>query len=277
MSVSRFANANGLKLHYLDYGNGDAPALVCIHGLTGNAHNFDAVAPHLRHAYRVVSLDVRGRGDSQWGPPENYTYSQYASDLASFLDALDIRRVSLLGTSMGGIISMIYAASHSQRIERVVLNDIGPEFDLAGVERILDSVSEAPREFRDLDEVAAYYRAAYPPLADAPVQSLLGFCRWAVREGENGRQVWKTDPAVRRVRPTGPSSVLPDLWAMYRRITAPVLVIRGAESDLLSPATTQRMRAAHAKTRVVEVPGAGHAPFLTEPEALAALKEFFAC
>jgi esterase len=276
MALSRFINVNGLKLHYLDYGNEGAPALVCIHGLTGNAHNFDFVAPHLEHAYHVLSLDVRGRGDSSWSPPETYTYSQYTSDLAAFLDELNIRRVNLLGTSMGGIISMMYAGSHPDRVERVALNDIGPELDGVGVKRIVQYVGQAPLEFRSLDDVATYYCEIYPTLAGTSAQSLIEFCRPAVREVENGRWVWKLDPAVRRLTQTGGSATLPDLWAAFCRITAPVLVIRGSESDLLSRTTTERMRAAHDKTRVVEVPGVGHAPFLNEPEAVAALKEFFA-
>jgi len=273
MYVNRFAEVNGLRLHYLDHGNEGAPALVCIHGLTGNAHHFDAIAPQFAHAYHVISLDVRGRGDSQWGPPQNYAYTQYVSDLAGFLDLLGIDTVNLLGTSMGGIISMMYAGSYPDRVARLALNDIGPEFNSAGVARIANDVPKAPLEFRDLDEVAQYYRMSYPPMANLQTGILLQFCRWAVKQGENGRWVWKMDPAARQIK----TNERVDLWAMYRRITSPVLVIRGSESDLLSPATTERMRAAHAKTRVVEVPGVGHAPFLTEPEALTGLKEFFAC
>jgi pimeloyl-ACP methyl ester carboxylesterase len=277
MANSCFVQTNGLRLHYLDYGNENAPVLVCIHGLTGNAHNFDAVAPHLARSYHVLSLDVRGRGDSDWGPPETYSYTQYASDLAGVLDTLGVGSASLLGTSMGGIISMIYAAGHPHRVERLALNDIGPELDPAGIERIVQYVSTAPLEFRDLDEVADYYVGTYPIMAGIPRPSLLEFCRSTAKQIDSGRWVWKMDPAVRRPPPAGASTRLPDLWGAYCKVEAPVLVIRGSESDLLSPATVERMRAVHDKTRVVEVPGVGHAPFLTEPEALAGLKEFFGC
>ena len=133
---SRFISANGLKLHYLDFGNPSKPPLVCIHGLSGNAHNFDGLAPHLMNDHHVMSIDVRGRGDSQWGPPGEYTPPVYVSDLALMLDALELDRVTLIGTSMGGIISMIFAGGYPQRVERLVLNDIGPEVDPAGLKRV---------------------------------------------------------------------------------------------------------------------------------------------
>jgi pimeloyl-ACP methyl ester carboxylesterase len=109
MAEDKFVHANGLKLHYLDHGSAGMPHLVCIHGLTGNAHNFDALAAHLARGYHVLSIDVRGRGDSAWGPAGEYLPQNYVSDLAAVLDALEIARVTLVGTSMGGIISLMFA------------------------------------------------------------------------------------------------------------------------------------------------------------------------
>src|SRR5207244_2897774 len=105
MPSSELVKVNGLRLHYLDFGNPTAPPLVCIHGLSGNAHNFDGLAPHLADKWHVMALDVRGRGDSQWGPSGEYTAPVYVSDLVAMLDALNISRTALIGTSMGGIIS----------------------------------------------------------------------------------------------------------------------------------------------------------------------------
>ncbi len=126
MPEDKFQTAGGLKLHYLDFGGEGKPALVCIHGLTGNAHNFDALFPHLTARYRVLALDVRGRGDSAWGPAADYNPQVYVSDLKEFLDALGIKRVSLVGTSMGGVISMMFAGGYPETVEHLVLNDIGP-------------------------------------------------------------------------------------------------------------------------------------------------------
>src|SRR5690348_14280164 len=165
MPEDKFQIVAGIKLHYLDFGGEEKPALVCIHGLTGNAHNFDALAPYLTPRYRVLALDVRGRGDSAWGPALDYNPQVYVSDLKEFLDGLGLKRVSLLGTSMGGVVSMMFAGGYPEAVERLVLNDIGPEIDPAGVMRIMAYISQAPERFNDLAEVRTYYRSIYPPAA----------------------------------------------------------------------------------------------------------------
>jgi len=273
---SRFVSANGLKLHYLDFGNPSKPPVVCIHGLSGNAHNFDGLAPHLSSDHHVMSIDVRGRGDSEWGPPGEYLPPVYVSDLSLMLEALELERVTLIGTSMGGIISMIFAGGYPQRVERLVLNDIGPEINPAGLKRITDYFTEAPSDFKDMAEVAAYYRANYPFLAATPEAELIEFVRWAVKAASDGRLSWKIDPAVRNVPRTGTAAKPMDLWVAYARITARTLVIRGAESDILAPDTAERMGRVLPGAKLVEIPGVGHAPTLTEPEAVAAIREFLA-
>ena len=273
---SRFFNANGLKLHYLDFGNPSAPPLVCIHGLSGNAHNFDGLAPHLTDHYHVISIDVRGRGDSQWGPPGEYAPPVYINDLSQMLEALKLDRVSLIGTSMGGIVSMLFAGGYPQRVERLVLNDIGPEVDPAGLKRITGYFTDAPFDFKDMAEVAAYYRANYPFLAEAPEAELTEFVRWAVKPAADGRLTWKIDPAVRNIPRTGTAARPMDMWVPYTRIAARTLVIRGAQSDILSVATAQRMCRVLPGAKLVEIPGVGHAPTLTEPAAVAAIREFLA-
>ncbi len=273
---SRFFSANGLKLHYLDFGNPSKPPLVCIHGLSGNAHNFDGLAPHLMNDHHVMSIDVRGRGDSEWGPPGEYAPPVYVNDLSLMLEALELDRVTLIGTSMGGIVSMIFAGGYPQRVERLVLNDIGPEVDPAGLKRITDYFTDAPHDFKDLAAVAAYYRANYPFLAATPEPELIEFVRWAVKPAGDGRLTWKIDPAVRNIPRTGTAARPMDMWVPYARITASTLVIRGAESDILSRGTAERMCRVLPGAKLVEVPGVGHAPTLSEPPSIAAIREFLA-
>ncbi len=273
-SKSAFYQANGLELHYLDFGNHGAPALACIHGLSGNAHNFDALAPHLASRYHVISIDVRGRGDSGWGPAAEYNPAVYVKDLDALLNTLGVTRVTLIGTSMGGIISMIFAGGYPERVEKLVLNDIGPEIEPAGLKRITDYFTTARNEFNDLDEVAAYYRENYPFLRDTPQAELVEFVRWAVKPDGRGKLIWKIDPAVRNMPRSGSAARPMDLWVPYARIAAPILVIRGAESDILSAETAARMGRVLRGTRVAEIPGVGHAPTLSEPESLAALRDF---
>jgi len=276
MPTSKFGTVNALRLHYIDYGGEGKPPLICIHGLTGNAHNFDALAPRLGSGFHVRSLDVRGRGDSQWGPPMEYTLPNYVSDLVGLLDALDIGKVTLIGTSMGGLISIMFAGGYPDRVEKLVINDIGPEVDPAGGLRISTYASEAPTDFADLVEVAGYTRKIYPAFANVPEAALTEWVKWSVKPAPGGRLTWKLDPAVRRaMRPSGGSaSRPPDLWVPFTRITAPILVLRGAESDILSPATAQRMCRVLKGVQLVEVPGVGHAPSLSEPESLVAIESF---
>jgi pimeloyl-ACP methyl ester carboxylesterase len=274
MPSSQFITVNGLKLHYLDYGNSAKPPLLCIHGLSGNAHNFDALALSLNDAYHVMSVDVRGRGDSEWGPPGDYNISSYVNDLTAMLEALGIERVTLIGTSMGGMISMGYAGGFPERVTKLVLNDVGPEIDQAGAKRITSYMTSSLTDFADLAEVVEYYRENYPPLRAVPQEALTEFVGWSVKPNAGGRLTWKLDPAVRNTPRTGSGARPVDMWVPFARIAAPVLVVRGAESDILSRATAERMTRVLRNTRLVEVPGVGHAPSLLEPEALNAIKEF---
>jgi esterase len=275
IATSQFVTINGLRLHYLDYGQVGKPVLICIHGLSGNAHNFDALAPHLVLNYHVISIDVRGRGDSQWGSADEYNQAKYSNDLAKLIEQFSFPRVTLIGTSMGGAVAMLYAGGFPERVERIVLNDVGPEVDPAGIRRITDYMSTAPAEFGTLAEVAAYFRQYYPMMRDMPSEELLEFVKWTVRPANDGRLRWKMDPAVRNVPRTGSSARPLDMWVPYARIAVPVLVIRGGDSDILTRATAERMRTVlPGLVTLVEVPGVGHAPSLVEPVALKAIKQF---
>ena len=274
MPEDKFVTVKGLRLHYLDHAAAGMPYLVCIHGLTGNAHNFDTLAPHLTRRYHVLSVDVRGRGDSAWGQPAEYLPQNYVNDLAGILDAAGIARVTLVGTSMGGIISMMFAGGWPDRVERLVLNDIGPEINPAGGMRIASYVGEAPERFKEIGEVAEYYRKNYPPMAMLPEPQLREWVKWSVKPAPDGGLMWKMDPAVRRPMRGGAGQQRLDLWVPYARISCPILIMRGAVSDILAPETAARMRQVHSSAKVAEVPGVGHAPSLTEPESLAAIREF---
>lgn len=274
MASDKFVSANGLRLHYLDHGKDGAPWVVCVHGLTGNAHNFDALADHLRAKYHVIAVDVRGRGDSQWGPPTEYLPQNYVTDLARMLEELGAARVSLIGTSMGGIISIIYAGGWPERVERLVINDVGCEIDPAGAARIAGYVGEAPERFENLGEVVKYYKQNYPPMAKLADDVVAEQVKWSVKPGSDGGLVWKMDANVRRPLRGGTAQQRYDMWVPYARIASPILIVRGGESDILASATAARMCTVHRMAKTVEVPGVGHAPSLTEPAALGAIKEF---
>ena len=263
-----------MKLHYLDHGTDGKPPLVCIHGLTSNAHAFDSLAPHISPHFHVRSIDVRGRGDSGWTAGTEYTPQNYAADLAGILDELKIERVTLIGTSMGGMISILFAGGYPHRVEKVILNDIGPDVDPVGIARISSYVGESPTEFDNLKEVAAYDREHYPQMRNIPEPELIEQVKWSVKPAASGKLTWKMDPQIRKPMRTAARPL--DLWVPFARIEAPVLVIRGAESDILAGRTVERMKSVIRNVESVEVPGVGHAPSLGEPESLAAIRKFLA-
>ncbi len=270
--VDQFIRVGDLNLHYLEWGEAGAPPVIMVHGLSGNAHNFDNLAPHFAPRYHVISVDVRGRGDSDWAADANYSNDAYIADLEGLRQALGFERVSLVGTSLGGRISMTYAGTYPDRVERTVLNDIGPEIDPRGGARIANTTREAVTSFETMEEVIAWHceqRAGFSSLSDADQRAVAGF---AVKNLPNGGYTWKMDPAVR----TDPRRPDPETsWTLAQQIPGPVLLVRGGISDLLSPETAQRMVAEMQDCRMVTVPGVGHAPTLAEPEALGPIQEFF--
>ena len=271
-AVDHFVKVGDLNLHYLEWGDAGAPPVVMIHGLTGNAHAFDNLAPHFAPRYHVISVDVRGRGDSDWAADGNYSNDDYVADLEGLRQALGFERFSLVGTSMGGRISLTYAGTYPERVERTILNDIGPEVDPKGGSRIASSSRDAVTTFATIEEVMAWHRenrVGFGKMSDAQQQVAAGY---AVKSVPGGGYTWKMDPAVR----TDPRRPDPEVsWNLARRIPGPVLLVRGGDSDLLSPEIAQRMMAEMQDCRMVEVPGVGHAPTLMEPEAFGPALEFF--
>lgn len=269
-----FVEANGLRHHLLVRGKPGAAPIVMVHGLAGQAHTFDSVATQLAQDYHVYCLDVRGRGESDWGPADGYHVANYVADLEAIREALGLDRITLVGTSMGGLITMYYSSQYPERVRRAVLNDVGPEISPEGLQRIVGYVGNAPAAFADMRAVVKYYREHYAPMvANMPDDQVADFARWNVRKDDTGLYVWKMDPAIRKFAapPAGP-----DPWEAFRGMKCPVLILRGAQSDVLSSEIAGRMCEAIGDCRVVEVPGVGHAPVLVEPAAKKALQEFLA-
>ena len=196
-AVDGFVRVGALNLHYLEWGEAGAPPVIMVHGLSGNAHNFDNLAPYLATRYHVVSVDVRGRGDSDWAADANYSNDAYIADLEGLRQALGFERISLVGTSLGGRISMSYAGTYPDRVERTVLNDIGPDIDPRGGARIAESTRDAVTSFGTMDEVIAWHReqrVGFSSLGEADQRAFAGH---AVKSLPGGGYTWKMDPAVR--------------------------------------------------------------------------------
>jgi pimeloyl-ACP methyl ester carboxylesterase len=252
--------------------------ILLLHGLTQQSHSFDDVARLLSVRRRCLALDVRGRGESAWGPPEAYTIPEYAKDVLAFLEALGLPAVHLLGTSMGGLIGLSLAAVAPQRLLSLGLNDIGPEIDSRGVARIAGYVAAVPASFETFEAVVAWGRAEYPWLLTLPQDGVAEFMRWAVRRGSDGAWRLKWDPAIGRTATPDPALLAAAQriwWDAFTRLRVPVLLVRGAESDILSAETAEGMARLQPALVRVDVPGVGHAPTLTEAAVLATLDRFY--
>jgi len=270
---SKTVRVNDLALHYLEWGEADAPPIVCVHGYTGSADAFNALARHLHDRYRILAFDVRGHGESAWSPTGAYRYADQASDLAEFAKQLGLDKFVLIGTSMGGIIAMTYAAEHAERLLGLVINDIGPDAE-AGTQRITQMVGSRPDSFATLEEAMAYRRAMSPILAARSAEDQHELALGVLRRGTGGKWAWKMDPAYIRQRVERGPPARPPLWPVLQALGCPALVVWGRESDVLSEAQALRMVDVLPRGELVRVPGIGHAPTLVEPVVLAALDRF---
>ena len=272
--ADRYWNSrDGLTLHYRDYpGPSDRPPLLMLHGLTRNSRDFEHVAARYAGDWRVIAVDFRGRGLSEKDPNSaRYTPATYAGDVIQLLDELQIDKAVFLGTSLGGLVTMIVATVAPERIAGVLLNDVGPELDLSGIDRIKTYVGK-PVVFRDWDHAAEALQSrtgdVHPRYGRA---EWLRFAKRICRETDAGVE-FDYDMAIAEPFNAGNTGEVPDGWPYYKALAGrPVLVLRGELSDLLSDAAAERMATEIPGVEVVTVPDVGHAPDLDEPTAVAAI------
>jgi pimeloyl-ACP methyl ester carboxylesterase len=257
----------GLAFHYVTWGPEAAPPVVLLHGLTGHARTWDALARALEADFRVIVLDQRGHGDSDRAPDGDYRVATMAGDVERFVEALGLGRFALVGLSMGGRVGIAYAGgSHAARIERLCIVDIGPEIHLPGMERIRQMMSGAPERIESEEQAVEFVRRANPRMAEAGLRDRV---RHGLRPLAGGGFEWKYDKALRDMMRQGGRRDTIDLWEPLRRITAPTLLVRGAESDVLSADVAKRMIDALPDGRLVEITGASHTVPADQPEAFA--------
>ena len=264
--IERTAKVNGITLHYLDWGldrgPADAPPVVLLHGITGHARVWDHLAERLAPRHRVVVLDQRGHGDSDPAPDDDYRVGTMADDVAAFVGSLRLDRFALLGHSMGGRIAIKYAADHAARLERLVIVDIGPDINLAGLQRVRDMMANAPERIESEEWAVEYIRRANP-LQD--VDMLRERVRHGLRRAPDGELTWKYAKGLRDMMREGRRDAV-DLWEPLPRIPCPTLIVRGAESDILSAEVAKQMAERLPDGRVVEIAGAGHTVPADRPE-----------
>lgn len=253
----------GLRFHYRDWtpARANAPDLVLLHGYTGHARSWDWFAGAMRERYRVLALDQRGHGESGWAPPERYGVGEMADDLAAFAGALGLKHFALVGLSMGGMVAIDYAGRKPKELSRLVIVDIGPEIVRSGSERIRAGVAESDI-FESREAAFAAARRANPIPPEAHHRHRVDY---SLMRTEDGRWTWRYDRALR-----SPNSLRirdPEAgWKSCAAIAVPTLLIRGAQSDILSPETAARMIETIPDARLETVAKSGHSVPLDAPE-----------
>ena len=269
------------NMHYTEWGQRANPRIViCVHGLTRNCRDFDALAQSLAHDFRVVCPDIVGRGQSDWlADKQYYGLPQYLADINTLLARLTAEAehesehdILWVGTSMGGMIGMMLASLPGTPVRKLVLNDVGTLIPKASLERIGKYVGKAPA-FKTLEDANAYVRyvsASFGPLTDAQWDHLT---RHNAKQNADGAWIMNYDPGIAAPFQLGPINDI-DLWNHYDRITCPTLLLRGADSDLLLQDTARAMTQRGPRARLVEFAGIGHAPMLLADDQITVVREF---
>jgi pimeloyl-ACP methyl ester carboxylesterase len=266
----RIAHFDSLSPHgfhrvvYYEWGDAASPRVaICVHGVGRNGRDFDVLAEALSATHRVLAVDMPGRGNSDWLPvPDDYVFPTYCATLSALIARSGADQVDWVGTSMGGLLGIVLAAQPKTPIRQLVVNDVGPQVEAAALVRIGAYFGQDPT-FATYGEIEAYVRgisAPFGPLTGAQWEYIT---RTNVRERPDGRWGLAYDPGI--AIPFRKAPAPPDLWPLWDAIACPTLVLRGAESDLLSPDVAGNMAKRGPRPRVIEFPGVGHAPMLLEP------------
>ncbi len=249
--ADRVATANGLRLHYLEWGDPAKPPMILLHGIARHAHTFDHIAPAFARDHHVMALDMRGHGDSAWSPEGAYLVQDYVSDLEALVAALRLRRLTLLGNSTGGRVVQVFAGLHPDLVDRIVVEDVGPERPQNIADAFARRVEQEANGWATEDELVAQLVAAN---RRTPEPLLRTYAHFGVKPRADGRLVWKRDPNLVK------GFVETELWDTVSKIRAPALYVIGGGSRIVPPETQERLKHTLPDCRVVVMPGLGHYP-----------------
>jgi pimeloyl-ACP methyl ester carboxylesterase len=270
--MADFTTSDNIRIFFEETGTG-AP-ILCLSGLTRNSRDFSFFAPHATDL-RMIAMDYRGRGRSEYDPNySNYNVPREAQDVIELLDHLGLQKVSILGTSRGGLIAMALAASHPDRLAGVVLNDVGPVIEPAGIAKIIGYVGARPAS-KSYDDAAAVLKTLMEPqFPGVALEIWRKQAEFQFKE-QGGSLGLRYDPALgKALQEQAASGVIPDMWPLFEALRGlPTGVIRGANSDLLGRGTVTEMHARHPDMISAEVPDRGHVPFLNEPQSLDVIRK----
>lgn len=249
--ADRYATVNGLRLHYLDWGASAKPTLILLHGIARHAHTFDHLASNLARDYRVIALDMRGHGDSGWSPEGAYLVEDYVKDLVGLVEQLGLRKLTLLGNSTGGRVVQVFAGLHPDLVERLIVEDVGPERPQDIADSFARRVQQEANGWASEDELVAQLLMQN---RRTPEPLLRTYAHFGLKPQANGRLVWKRDPNLVK------GFVSTELWAQVSRITSPTLYVIGGGSRIVPVETQQRLKQTLRDCEIVTMPGLGHYP-----------------
>jgi len=261
----RYIKANGIRIHYLDWGGGDKPVLVLAHGLGGNAHAWDSfirsgLAP--ADKYRIIAIDQRGHGDSDH--TRDYSIQRFVEDFRAFADKMDFGKYDYLGHSLGARHGMAYAGDDWKHLNHLVLVDFGPEMERAGATQVRGNSVQRPTSFRTMEEAVAFLRDQNPTRTAEQVRET---AQYALRENYAGKIVWKQDPELGWISGGFGLKEVPYLWEQVAKIRCNTLIVRGANSNVLGTGVLARMLEVMPTAKSVEIADAGHGVPQDQPEA----------
>ena len=262
------------SLAYMEWGDENNPnVLICVHGLMRNAYDFEELATELSKNYRVLTVDVVGRGQSDWLQNyQNYHYGTYVSDLLNLCFSLHLTQVDWVGTSMGGLIGMMIASLPNSPIRKLVMNDIGAYVPQAALQRIATYISQKAPQFADLNAAELYFREIYQPFGELSAAQWQQIAKHSVRATPEGNLTLSYDPNIPKAfipeGQTAETIQAVELWELWEKVHCPTLILRGAESDLLLPDTLERMQQGRDTVHSITVPKVGHAPSLMVSEQI---------
>lgn len=284
-----YSSHDGLRLYARDYSNAlnnnkNAKTILCMHGITRNSADFEDICNELADRYRLIVVDQRGRGLSDYDPtPTNYNPLVYVQDMFLLLEKLRLSSVILLGTSMGGTMAMIMAAMKPEKVQGIVINDIGPEIAKKGLDRLKGYIGKSTpvRNWEDAAKQTALNNSiAFP---EANNQDWLKFAKRLYNEDEKGHPVIAYDPniavpLIEYTEENAETSVVPNLWPVYEQIIdKPILLIRGELSDIIDAECVLKMQQMKPDIEILEIPNVGHAPLLSEAKVEPHIVKFIEC
>lgn len=270
--VDRIVEANGMAFHYLEWGQAGKPLVVMLHGGSQQAHSWDFVSLPLSEHYHIVAMDQRGHGDSDWAPDGDYSIEAHQADIDGFVAALGINGFHLIGHSMGGRNSYVWASRNPNKLRSLVIVDTGPVAQSRGRNRI-QNFRELPDELDTFEEFADRVQE----YTGRSREQTLGALKYSIRQRADGKWSWKYDKLLRTPGRQGPLWSQEKLWEAVKKISCPTLVVRGAKSDIFADQTMRSMQQVIPDCQTVTVPGAGHLVAGDNPvDFLAAVRNFYA-